>query len=90
MSTPNGFWYTVSGRWSRASYDPPSRLSALIRAGSCLNSARLNFWVGYVDWRLGSLAGAEATFLHYHKISERLLEGEPDNPDYRLDELCPE
>lgn len=47
--------------------------------------SQAEFWVGYVDWQLGRLVGAEVAFLRYFEISEMLLEREPDNPDYRLE-----
>ena len=47
--------------------------------------SQAEFWVGYVDWQLGELAGAESAFQRYFEISELLLAREPDNPDYLLE-----
>jgi eukaryotic-like serine/threonine-protein kinase len=44
-----------------------------------------HFWVGFAAWRAGDLDAAEGEFLSYRDIARRLVELEPENPDYRLE-----
>ena len=40
------------------------------------------YWLGYLDWRRGNYAEAEAAFRSYKDLAERLVVIEPENLDY--------
>lgn len=43
------------------------------------------YWLGYLDWRRGNFAEAEAAFRSYKELAERLVSIEPANLDYVLE-----
>jgi eukaryotic-like serine/threonine-protein kinase len=67
------------------------RLAAALSARGPDDERRLyqlsqsHFWVGFAAWRAGDLDAAEREFLAYRDVALRLVEVEPENPDYRLE-----
>ncbi len=49
------------------------------------NHAQSVFWRGYLDWRLGENAAAEAAFMEYTRLSKRLVGQDPVNPVWQTE-----
>ncbi|MBA3512244.1 toll/interleukin-1 receptor domain-containing protein [Sphingomonas sp.] len=44
------------------------------------------YWVGYIDWQRGQLERAANAFREYRRLAQRMVELEPSNPRWRLEE----
>jgi serine/threonine-protein kinase len=49
--------------------------------------AQSEFWVGYVAWRRGQRAAAEASFRRYLDLALRLTQLDPANVDWRIEKI---
>ena len=47
--------------------------------------AQSEYWVGYVAWRRGQVAAAEASFVKYLELAQRLTQLDPGNLDWRAE-----
>ncbi|HJS40385.1 MAG TPA: TIR domain-containing protein [Sphingomicrobium sp.] len=45
------------------------------------------FWVGYIDWQRGRAQRAADRFREYQRLADRMASLEPDNKDYRLEQI---
>jgi tetratricopeptide (TPR) repeat protein len=43
------------------------------------------FWLGYVQWRLGNVAGAERGFKRYDELARRLVKLDPNRAEWRVE-----
>ncbi|QDP19635.1 toll/interleukin-1 receptor domain-containing protein [Sphingomonas xanthus] len=54
------------------------------------NHAQNVFWVGYIDYLRGDLEKAAAAFRDYRVLADRMVELEPGNQDYQLEQIYAE
>ncbi len=50
------------------------------------NHAQSQYWVGFIAYRRGLGAAAEAAFADYQALADRLVALAPDNPDWRTEQ----
>jgi len=76
---------------ARTEFDEARRTTAALLAAQPSDPKRIfaqgqsEYWVGFINWRLGDGARARAGFEAYSALAQDLLQMDPTNPDWRME-----